>query len=100
MATPQTAVSRIPISRDRAFEVICAASRLVFDIDPSLADGVVHRLGPFVDIGADDDFLELPPSPTLTAAAYLDDRTALLDRRLLEMAKKLAAGQCAGAILD
>jgi len=34
------------------------------------------------------------------AAAYLNDRSALLDRRLLEMAKKLAAGQCAGAILD
>ncbi len=42
----------------------------------------------------------LPPPPVLTAARYLDERMALLDRRLLEMEKKLASGQCAGATLD
>jgi len=42
----------------------------------------------------------LPAAPVLTAARYLDDRMALLDRRLLEMANKLASGQCATATLD
>jgi hypothetical protein len=35
----------------------------------------------------------LPAAPALTAARYLDDRVALLDRRLLEVGKKLASGQ-------
>ena len=42
----------------------------------------------------------LPAPPVLTAARYLDDRAALLDRRLLDVGKKLASGQCAGATLD
>jgi TnpA family transposase len=42
----------------------------------------------------------LPVAPALTVACYLDDRAALLDRRLLEVGKKLAAGQCAGATLE
>ena len=42
----------------------------------------------------------LPAPPVLTAARYLDDRAALLDRRPLDVGKKLASGQCAGATLD
>jgi hypothetical protein len=42
----------------------------------------------------------LPAAPALTVARYLDDRAALLDRRLLEVGKKLASGQCAGVTLD
>ena len=42
----------------------------------------------------------LPAPLALTAACYLNDRAALLDRRLLEVGKKLASGQCAGATLD
>jgi len=41
-----------------------------------------------------------PAAPVLTAADYLDDRMALLDRRLADIGKKLTAGQCAGARLD
>ncbi len=42
----------------------------------------------------------LPAPPALTAVRYLDDRAALLDQRLLEVGRKLASGQCAGATLD
>jgi TnpA family transposase len=42
----------------------------------------------------------LPATPVLTAARYLDDRMALLECRLVDVGKKLAAGQCTGARLD
>jgi TnpA family transposase len=42
----------------------------------------------------------LPAPPALMAANYLDDRAALLDRRLLDVGRKLASGKCAGATLD
>jgi hypothetical protein len=74
----------------RAGDVWVTGSKLHRSIEAYLSPSTSTALVP----------ARLPPSPTLTAAAYLDDRTALLDRRLLEMAKKLAAGQCAGAILD
>ena len=40
----------------------------------------------------------LPAPPALTAARYLDERAALLDRRLLEVGKKLASGECAATL--
>jgi TnpA family transposase len=74
----------------RAGDVWVTGSKLHRSIEAYLSPSTSTALVP----------ARLPPSPILTAAAYLDDRTALLDRRLLEMSKKLAAGQCAGAILD
>ena len=56
----------------RAGDVWVTGSKLHRSIEAYLSPSTSTTLVP----------ARLPPSPTLTAAAYLDDRTALLDRRL------------------
>lgn len=74
----------------RAGDVWVTGSKLHRSIEAYLSPAASAALVP----------ARLPATPALNAASYLDDRMALLDRRLLEIGKKLASGQCAGATLD